>query len=76
MTTDTDIKPIDPVVDYAVLSLRRWREAGYTDAEIRGIVNQHNDADDAWEAAQLASPGHVYAPPAAVKAHIRRLLSH
>ena len=67
---------IDPAEDYAVMSLRRWRADGHTDDQILAMVSQHTDADDVWQAAQRAQVGHVYASPAAVKAHVRRLVTH
>jgi hypothetical protein len=66
---------INPTDDYAVMSLRRWREAGHGDDAILAFCRPH-PADAEWEAAQLATPGHVYAPPAVVKARIRQLLTH
>jgi hypothetical protein len=58
------------------MTLGRWLEAGHTYTEILAMVNSTTAADATWEAAQLTNPGRVYAPPAAVKAHIRQLLTH
>ncbi|HEX6313490.1 MAG TPA: hypothetical protein VFZ73_01465 [Gemmatimonadaceae bacterium] len=76
MNADTAITLIDPVKDYAVMTLGVWLEAGRTYTEIMDMVNSTAAADAMWEAAQLANVGHIYAPPAAVKARIRQLLTH
>lgn len=65
---------VDPVHDYASMSLMLWRHAGHTDAEIHAFTEPNPVADEQWEASQRRRVGVVYAPPLEVKAHIRQLM--
>jgi hypothetical protein len=75
MNADTAITLIDPVDDYAAMSLHPWREAGHIEVEILAMVSDSTAADATWEKAQRARVGHVYPPPADVNASIRQLLT-
>jgi hypothetical protein len=66
---------VNPVEDFAAMSLRLWRHAGHSDQEILQTLTAPNpDADKHWEEGQRRRVGLVYAPPLEVKAHIRRLV--
>lgn len=71
--TVSDARQVAAVAQIALLVLR---DNGVRDDDIlKRYVVPHVKADRAFEARQNATEGRVYAPAAAVKAEMRRLLT-